>query len=141
MADTVYLPSHSRAAIQGRMRQLGYSQQEMAKWLSVDQSRLSQKLNGKRDWSQEEIATIAGILEIEDLQREYPEELSETLRHRRKVQMAMQLVEQSFQEMPEHDFQEVLFALALILEGKRPYGEKAETKGLRGLSRLTACAV
>jgi len=131
------LPAHWRAAITGRMRQLHLSQQDLASLLEIDQTTLSAKLAGRRPFLESEVAQIAGILEMEDLQQDYPEHVSEDMRQRRYVTLALRVMQKSFEALPSHDLQEVLFGLALILEGKRKAGAPGATL-LRGLSHVAS---
>ncbi len=54
------------AKLRGRMIELGYTYNIMAKKLNVSMPTLSNKLNGKADWRHNEMCQIIKILGIKD---------------------------------------------------------------------------
>jgi predicted transcriptional regulator len=130
------LPSEHRALIAGHMRQLGFTQSAVAKQLGITQGKLSEKLAGKVPFEETEIGALVELLQIDSLLEVYPEVISAEERRERRLTAVMEVVGEAFAYLSPQDMKEVLLGLALLLEGKPPYGMTPRTRRLRGLALL-----
>jgi predicted transcriptional regulator len=130
------LPSEHRALIAGHMRQLGFTQSAVAKQLGITQGKLSEKLAGKVPFEETEIGALVELLQIDSLLEVYPEVISAAERRERRLTAVMEVVGEAFAYLSPQDMKEVLLGLALLLEGKPPYGMTPRTRRLRGLALL-----
>jgi len=130
------LPSEHRALIAGHMRQLGLTQSAVAKQLGITQGKLSEKLAGKVPFEETEIGALVELLQIDSLLEVYPEVISAAERRERRLTAVMEVVGEAFAYLSPQDMKEVLLGLALLLEGKPPYGMTPRTRRLRGLALL-----
>jgi predicted transcriptional regulator len=130
------LPSEHRALIAGHMRQLGFTQSAVAKQLGITQGKLSEKLAGKVPFEETEIGALVELLQIDSLLEVYPEVISAAERRERRLTAVMEVVGEAFAYLSSQDMKEVLLGLALLLEGKPPYGMTPRTRRLRGLALL-----
>jgi len=130
------LPSEHRALIAGCMRQLGLTQSAVAKQLGISQGKLSEKLAGKVPFEETEIGALVELLQIDSLLEVYPEVISAEERRERRLTAVMEVIGEAFAHLSPQDMKEVLLGLALLLEGKPPYGQTPRTKRLRGLALL-----
>ena len=128
------LPSEHRALIAGHMRQLGFTQSAVAKQLGITQGKLSEKLAGKVPFEETEIGALVELLQIDSLLEVYPEVISAEERRERRLTAVMEVVGEAFAYLSPQDMKEVLLGLALLLEGKPPYGMTPRTRRLRGLA-------
>ena len=130
------LPSEHRALIAGCMRQLGLTQSAVAKQLGITQGKLSEKLAGKTPFEETEIGALVELLQIDSLLEVYPEVISAEARRERRLTTVMEVIGEAFAHLSPQDMREVLLGLALLLEGKPPYGMTPRTRRLRGLALL-----
>ena len=130
------LPSEHRALIAGCMRQLGLTQSAVAKQLGISQGKLSEKLAGKVPFEETEIGALVELLQIDSLLEVYPEVISAEERRERRLTAVMEVIGEAFAHLSPQDMREVLLGLALLLEGKPPYGMTPRTRRLRGLALL-----
>ena len=128
------LPSEHRALIAGCMRQLGLTQSAVAKQLGITQGKLSEKLAGKTPFEETEIGALVELLQIDSLLEVYPEVISAEARRARRLTAVMEVIGEAFAHLSPQDMREVLLGLALLLEGKPPYGMTPRTRRLRGLA-------
>jgi putative transcriptional regulator len=56
--------SNKYAKLRGRIKECGYTQEELAREIGRDRSSLSYKLNGKSDFTTKEIDCICKVLDI-----------------------------------------------------------------------------
>src|SRR5262249_54694615 len=128
------LPSEHRALIAGCMRQLGLTQSAVAKQLGITQGKLSEKLAGKIPFDETEIGALVELLQIYALLEVYPEVISAEVGRERRMTAVMEVVGDALAHLSPQDMKEVLLGLALLLEGKPPYGMTPRTRRLRGLA-------
>lgn len=136
MEKAVYLPADALTRMAGRRQELGLTQKQLAQLLNLKQPRLNEMLTGKKPFPLTVLYDVIAILSLPDLQVYIPQNLSETDTAHHACRLALQILGQWLQAATDHDRQEVLFLLAVSMEGKPPYGLNKHSRVLRALANM-----